>query len=157
MSDPVLREATLDDLDWIAEQEVIIFGQAAWSRDSIAADLGAPVAGTHRWLRRYVVAEADGRPVGYAVFGFESDAFSLLNLAVVPEARRAGVGAFLLDQFFSEARALRISDVWLEVAVDNAPALALYRGHGFEDVRIRRRYYQPGDVDAIVMRRLLGP
>ena len=157
MSDPVLREATLDDLDWIAEQEVVIFGQGAWSLDSIAADLAAPKGDVHRWPRRYVVAEADGRPVGYAVFGFESDAFSLLNLAVVPEARRAGVGAFLLDQFFSEARALRISDVWLEVAVDNAPALALYRGHGFEDVRIRRRYYQPGDVDAIVMRRLLGP
>jgi [ribosomal protein S18]-alanine N-acetyltransferase len=149
-----MREATLDDLDWIAEQEVAVFGSGAWSRDSIAADLSAPE--THRiWSRRYIVAEVDGERAGYAVFGFESDVFSLLNLVVVPEARRRGVGDFLLDRFFDDARTLRLPAVELEVATDNAPALALYRSHGFEEVRIRRRYYQPGDRDAVVMRRRL--
>ena len=41
--------------------------------------------------------------------------------------------------------------------MENAAALALYRDYGFEDVRIRPRYYQPEDVDALVMRmRLRG-
>jgi len=149
-----LRDATLDDLDWIAEQEAAIFGSSAWSRDSIAADLQASDR-RRIWLRRYVVVESDEERVGYAVFGFESDVFSLFNLAVVPEARRRSVGAFLLDRFFDEARSLRVREVGLEVAVDNAPALALYRSHGFEEVRVRRRYYQHGDRDAVVMRRRL--
>jgi ribosomal-protein-alanine N-acetyltransferase len=46
--------------------------------------------------------------------------------------------------------------VWLEVAVTNSAAIALYREFGFEDVRVRRRYYQPEDIDALVMRARLG-
>jgi ribosomal-protein-alanine N-acetyltransferase len=42
------------------------------------------------------------------------------------------------------------------VRADNQPASALYRRHGFEPISVRRRYYQPGDVDAVVMRRRLG-
>jgi ribosomal-protein-alanine N-acetyltransferase len=41
------------------------------------------------------------------------------------------------------------------VRADNAPALALYARHGFQELSVRRRYYQPGDVDALVLRRRL--
>jgi ribosomal-protein-alanine N-acetyltransferase len=40
----------------------------------------------------------------------------------------------------------------LEVRADNEPARRLYAARGFELVNVRRRYYQPGDVDAQVMR-----
>ena len=50
------------------------------------------------------------------------------------------------------AAAQGAGDAWLEVSVENEPALALYREYGFQDVRIRPRYYQPEDVDALVMR-----
>jgi [ribosomal protein S18]-alanine N-acetyltransferase len=33
-------------------------------------------------------------------------------------------------------------------------AIALYRRNGFAELTVRRRYYQPGDVDAVVMRRV---
>jgi ribosomal protein S18 acetylase RimI-like enzyme len=45
--------------------------------------------------------------------------------------------------------------VFLEVRADNPRAQDLYRRHGFADVGIRRGYYQPSGVDAIVMRRAL--
>ncbi len=43
----------------------------------------------------------------------------------------------------------------LEVRADNAAALRLYERAGFVLLSTRRRYYQPGDVDALVMRKLL--
>ena len=43
----------------------------------------------------------------------------------------------------------------LEVRADNDAARNLYERNGFEVISVRRRYYQPGDVDALVMRRLL--
>jgi len=51
----------------------------------------------------------------------------------------------------AEAARLRTSQVWLAVAVTNEAALALNRSRGLQEVRIRRKYYQPGDVDALVM------
>ena len=45
----------------------------------------------------------------------------------------------------------------LEVRVDNEPALALYAKYGFEQIGLRKRYYQPEDVDAYTMRLVLAP
>lgn len=145
------RDATEADLDWIAEREVEIFESAAWSRALLGEEF-------HRTLgRRFRIAEVGEERVGYAVFGFESDVFTLLNLAVVPKWRGHGFARAFLDDFLGDARGLRVRDVWLEVAVDNVAAIRLYQGFGFEEVRRRKRYYQPGNIDALVMRRWLGP
>src|SRR5690606_26804803 len=93
--------------------------------------------------------------VGYAIYGFDGDAFHLMNLAEVPGARRAGVGKVLLDDFLAEALRVGVHAAWLEVAVNHEAALALYRERGFHDVRLRKRYYQPGDIDAVVMKRVV--
>ncbi|WP_062517613.1 ribosomal protein S18-alanine N-acetyltransferase [Demequina gelatinilytica] len=140
-----LRDLTEDDLPWMAEVEAELFGASAWSRELITHDYRYGFA-------RYRGLELDGSLVGYAVYGYDGDAFHLMNIAVVPQARGRGLGRALLEDFLGEARAEGVPDAWLEVAVDNAAALSLYRAHGFEDVRIRRRYYQPEGTDALVMR-----
>ena len=48
-----------------------------------------------------------------------------------------------------------VEAVLLEVRADNDAASRLYDRAGFEVISVRRRYYQPGDVDALVMRLLL--
>ncbi len=137
-------------LAWMAERESEIFGAAAWSLKLIQED--------YRYGgKRYRVVEVDGEPVAYAVYGYDGDAFHLMNIAVDPDARGARHGKVLMEDFLTEARAERAREVWLEVAVTNTSALALYRSYGFEDVRVRPRYYQPEDVDAIVMRAVVPP
>lgn len=144
-----LRDLGSSDLEWIADQERAIFGSAAWSEGLIREDWRY---GTNRYRGVFVGDER----AGYAIYGFEGDAFHLLNLAIAPAHRRAGLAKTLMDDFLAEATRLGAPDVWLEVAVNNEAARALYDGYGFEVVRVRRKYYQPGDIDALVMRRELS-
>lgn len=79
----------------------------------------------------------------------------LLTLAVAPDARRAGQGHALVGLFLEQCEAQGAEAAFLEVASDNAPALALYHRTGWEAVGRRPRYYAPG-IDAVVMRHGLG-
>ena len=132
-----MRDLGEDDLEWLAGQERAIFGPAAWSPALIREDWRY---GTNR----YRGVEVDGELAGYAIYGFEGDAFHLMNIAISQEHRREGLARVLMDDFLAEAAALRAPDAWLEVAVDNEAARGLYEAYGFEVVRVRRKYYQPG-------------
>ena len=78
----------------------------------------------------------------------------ILTLAVSPAARRQGTGRGLVASFLDEARSRGAESAFLEVAADNAPAIALYRAAGFAEAGRRRGYFHvPGRaaVDALVM------
>jgi ribosomal-protein-alanine N-acetyltransferase len=76
-----------------------------------------------------------------------SDEAELLNLAVDPDGRRRGVASALLQALAQEAK----GKLFLEVAEPNVAAIALYEHHGWVHVGVRKGYYQPGNVNAIVM------
>jgi ribosomal-protein-alanine N-acetyltransferase len=89
------------------------------------------------------------------VFAIPPDA-DLQTIAVAPRAQGRGLGRELLDRAIAEARHRGCSQVMLEVAHDNEPAIALYASVGFESLGRRRDYYGPG-LDAVIMRlRLTG-
>ena len=91
---------------------------------------------------------------GFALGRVVANEAELLTIAVAPEARRQGEGRALLDGFLRTARARGAETAFLEVAADNAAALALYRWSGFAEAGRRRGYYHsPGNppVDALVM------
>lgn len=146
----LVRDLIEDDLDRVASLEREIFATSAWSPALIREEF---LFGPSRWRG----VDGASALAAYAVYGFEGDAFHLMNLAVAPESRGRGLGLALMQDFLAEARRLEVPDVWLEVAVTNEVALALYRAHGFEDVRVRRRYYQPEGIDALVMRARITP
>jgi ribosomal-protein-alanine N-acetyltransferase len=82
-----------------------------------------------------------------------------LTLAVAPEARRRGLGRALLDAGLAAAAASGAEAMFLEVAADNAAALALYAGAGFDRVGLRRGYYPRvagSAADALTLRRALS-
>ena len=66
--------------------------------------------------------------------------------------QRRGVGRLLLDELVARAAERGATSVLLEVRADNAAAQTLYARRGFERIALRRKYYQPGDIDALVMR-----
>ncbi|QIE57855.1 GNAT family N-acetyltransferase [Pikeienuella piscinae] len=94
---------------------------------------------------------------GFALLSLAADEVELLTLAVAPERRRAGLGATILDAALIAAAASGGAAIHLEVAADNAPALALYRNAGFTQTGRRPRYYLRGAsrIDALVLSRNL--
>ena len=70
-------------------------------------------------------------------------------MAVAPGLRRQGLGRQVLQALLSEARSQGACQATLEVASDNAAALALYGQLGFSKAGIRRGYYRNGS-DALI-------
>ena len=89
--------------------------------------------------------------LGYANFLHVLDEGDIGNVAVAPEFRRQGVADALLEALCARAAALNLAFLTLEVRASNAPAIALYRKHGFQAVGQRRNYYQKPDEDALLM------
>lgn len=141
-----LRTATAADLDDIMRLERASFPTDAWSDALMAGELASPHG-------RYVVDVEAGRVVGYggvrAVQG-AADA-DIQTIAIAADARGHGRGRALLRELLATARSRGAREVFLEVRADNPGAAALYLSEGFAEVGRRPRYYQPDDVDAIVM------
>jgi ribosomal-protein-alanine N-acetyltransferase len=79
----------------------------------------------------------------------------VLTIGVPPAARRRGVAKALMASALGAARQAGAEAAFLEVAVDNAEAAALYAGLGFRRAGLRRNYYDrgaAGRIDALVMR-----
>ncbi len=150
-----LREMRWWDIDPVLALERDLFPDDAWSRGMFWSELAharGPGAS-----RRYVVAEAAGRLLGYAGLAASGDLADVQTIAVVREQWGTGLGARLLTDLLRHATAAECTEVMLEVRVDNTRAQRLYERFGFEPVGIRRGYYQPGSVDALVMRLLVHP
>lgn len=137
------------DIDVLVELEKLLFADDAWSARTWWSELAG------RPQRYYLVAQDGDRCVGYAGLSVAGDTADVMTIAVAPEAQGDGVGALLLNELISLATAAAVSAVLLEVRADNEPARRLYERGGFEQIGVRRRYYQPGDIDALVMRRHL--
>jgi ribosomal-protein-alanine N-acetyltransferase len=107
-------------------------------------------------------------PLGFILVRAAADEAEILTLAVTPGYRRAGIATALLDQAVRTLRAGGTARLFLEVAADNAAALALYGKSGFERSGLRPAYYARagketgGDkvdgeaVDAVTMTLLLA-
>jgi len=148
---PLLRAMRWWDVEEVVALERTLFGETAWSAEAFWSELAAP----GRW---YVVAQdGDGPVLGYAgLAATGGDDADVQTVAVAPEAQGRGLGGALVDALVARARTRGATAVLLEVRADNERAQRLYAARGFTRIGVRRRYYQPGDVDALVMRLRLG-
>ncbi|MEP7182754.1 MAG: ribosomal protein S18-alanine N-acetyltransferase [Betaproteobacteria bacterium] len=139
------------DLAYVAALEASIHA-APWTignfRDALSAGYCARVG------------VREGRIVAFGVLMLAPGEAQLLNLSVVTDARRQGLGRTLLDLFVVDARRLGAEQVFLEVRESNTAAIALYEAEGFARIARRVSYYPGAGVDApredaLVMRRAL--
>ncbi|MEV4948128.1 ribosomal protein S18-alanine N-acetyltransferase [Streptomyces sp. NPDC053755] len=140
------------DIEPVLALEHELFPEDAWSEGMFWSEL-AHARGPGA-TRRYVVAEepAGGRLVGYAGLAAAGGLGDVQTIAVARDQWGSGLGARLLTDLLQHATAFECEEVLLEVRVDNTRAQKLYARFGFEPIGFRRGYYQPGNVDALVMR-----
>jgi ribosomal-protein-alanine N-acetyltransferase len=146
-----LRDAIARDLARIVEIERVAY-TTPWSLKSFERELTLPFSRTV--VASIKVAPEDsswsGELVGFLCRWLVADECHILNIAVDPAHRRHGVGYHMLSSAIAEAASKQATCVTLEVRRANFAARQLYRKLKFEERRLRKHYYGPGE-DAIVM------
>jgi ribosomal-protein-alanine N-acetyltransferase len=145
---------TTADLADVVALERELFPEDPWTAQMFADEVVLPPE-----IRLYLVVEADAAAesaiAGYAGMlfvpgGLQAD---VLTIAVRESHWGLGAGSALLGALIAAARERDCAEVFLEVRADNPRAHGLYLRRGFAEIGVRRGYYKPSGVDAIVMRK----
>ncbi len=122
-----------------------------WSEETFRSLLDRPP-----WVLLVLEEEGGASGVaGYAVLGCIMEQGELANLAVRSRDRGKGLGGLLLDQVVQEAMVRGVRQLFLEVRVSNTAAAALYTARGFQEIGIRKNYYEsPREHARVLVRRL---
>ena len=103
------------------------------------------------------VIDVAGDVAGYGIMSVGAGEAHILNVCIRDEYRARGFARQVMSYLLERARAEGMSEAFLEVRPSNVAAARLYHSLGFEQVGIRRGYYQAtaGREDAAVLRRAL--
>ena len=118
-----------------------------WSEDSLKTCLN----GQHIFLS----ALYGDKLIGYVSIDYVLDEGYFNNIAVSREYRRKGAAQALLSELDRQAEEKELSFISLEVRKSNESALELYRKNGYQEVGIRKKYYEKPVEDAIIMTKFL--
>lgn len=140
---------TAADLPAVMAIERATFPLDAWSEGMMRGELADQPR-----TRHYVVAVVDDEIVGYAGVAAAADQADVQTIAVLEPFQGRGIGSALLTELLDEARRRGALEIFLEVRADNPRARAVYEHFVFEEIGVRRHYYDDG-TDAIVMKRKL--
>ncbi len=147
-SDVVVREVSWPDLEQLVALDAELFADDAWSASTWWAELA------ERPKREYlVIAEGADDVLAYGGVDHGGEIADIMTIAVAPAAQGRGLSRIILAELERRARARGAEHLLLEVRADNEPAVALYLSSGWSQLSVRRRYYQPGDVDALILRK----
>lgn len=90
----------------------------------------------------WVLLDAAGAVLGYALMSMAAGEAQVLNLCVDPPHQRRGHGRRLMDHLLRIAQAAGCELMLLEVRESNQPALRLYEAYGFRPIGLRKGYYR---------------
>ncbi|MEG0009211.1 MAG: GNAT family N-acetyltransferase [Aeromonas sp.] len=145
---PLLRVARHADMQAIGRLDADVFGEEVYPAFFFrqAMDL---------WPDLLIVAELDGKLLGYALGGMGQDRSQgwLLSLAVLPEARGFGLAERMMLQVEQGLSALQTTSVRLTVDPAN-PAQRLYYRLGYALLAEEPGYFGPGEDRLLLEKRL---
>lgn len=139
----LIRRMTIEDVQAVVEIEKKCFS-LPWSEKSFEDSIT-------REDTIFLVCEEDVI-TGYIGMYVSFDEASVTNVAVSPEFRKRGYGEQLVTAAKKEAKEAKADAIFLEVRVSNEPAISLYKKMGFEELGIRKKFYEHPVEDAIIMK-----
>ena len=139
----IIRRMTVADAEQVHLIEEATFPRP-WSLNDFVKEM------TQNVCARYLVAEEDGRVIGFAGAWIILDEAHVTNIAVAAEHRGRGIGRKLTKALLQYAANLGVVYATLEVRRSNVRAQNLYQSLGFEYVGLRKRYYEDNGEDAFL-------
>ena len=115
-----------------------------WSEEAFRSAL----AGGHGI---FVVCESDHSVIGYAGAYLVCGEAEVTNVCVDAKYRNRGCGRALMACLESELKKLQCVSILLEVRRSNAAAIACYRACGWEEIGVRKNFYERPLEDAVIM------
>ena len=152
----LIREMTLQDVSAVAAIEKMCFS-LPWSEQSL-------IDSVKREDTMFLVCEEfdeknsddtgdeNSNIVGYIGMYLSFDEGDITNVVVSPAHRKKGYGEALVSKAKELAKEKQLEMILLEVRVSNAPAISLYKKMGFEELGIRKNFYEHPVEDAIIMK-----
>lgn len=144
MCEVIIRRMTAEDIEQVYQIELATF-TPPWSRESFHEEM------ERNKCARYLVAEADGHIIAYAGAWCIFEEGHITNVAVDKAYRGQGVGRRITAALMQYAANLGVQYMTLEVRRGNLTAQALYKSLGFEELGVRKRYYEDNGEDALLM------
>ena len=142
----LIRRMTMEDIPSVVEIEKQCFS-LPWSEKSFEDSLS-------REDTIFLVCKEDSASLvaGYIGLYVSFDEASVTNVAVSPAHRQKGYGEALVAAAKKAASAAGAESIFLEVRMSNIPAISLYKKLGFEELGIRKNFYEHPVGDAIIMK-----
>ena len=142
--EPLVRIMRAEDLPRVAAIERAAF-TSPWKEDTFRTLLGRPGA------ELMVLELPHEGVVGYTVMWCIRDQGELANIGIDERHRGRGLGGLLLDRAIDVAAGLGVRSLYLEVRESNERARRMYAERGFEEIGVRRDYYDAPREDARVL------
>lgn len=139
----MIRRMCKTDIPQAAELERKYFS-VPWSEAGLAESLA-------RQEYLFLVAEEEGRVVGYGGLLLVMDEGDVTNIVIEENYRGRGLGKALTGALMEEGKRLGLRAFTLEVRVGNEAAIHVYEQLGFRPEGIRKRFYEKPTEDALIM------
>lgn len=143
-----VRQAIAGDLEEMVRIARISATAAQWSREQYEA-LFAQSSYQNRLV---LIIEQEAGTCGFLIGRAVENEWEIENIAVLPDARRRGLGSRLLNEFLARVEGEAGISVYLEVRESNRAARGLYQKWGFSEAGRRRDYYQAPQEDALILK-----
>ena len=141
----IIESMTQSHLDKIRDNLQETFDEF-WNENVLKSELENPAS-------TYIVAideENDNEVVGYAGIWQPIDEAHITNIVTKKDKRKNKIATKMLERLIEISKQRKLNNITLEVNINNNPAINLYKKYHFEEVGLRKKYYNNTD-DAIIM------
>lgn len=134
----IVREMTEADIASVVGVDSATFSDA-WKETAFREEI-------EKDYSHYFVCEIDGEIVGYAGIWCIYETAELIRIATAPDFQQKGIANMLMQEILSCAKSCGCERMMLEVRRSNIPAQVLYKKFGFDEISVRKGYYNGEDA-----------
>ncbi len=129
----MIRDITLSDVEFLTAPKDIDFADCYSASQTVSAINSPNFMGS--------VVEADGEKAGYILANYSFEQADIECVYVYNGFRKRGLAKALIDNLLGRLKLKGVTKVFLEVRESNIPAITLYSKCGFNQISVRKKYY----------------